>query len=269
MIFRLIGLCCVALSGAAQTFPPPMEKVLLPITVQSAPGAIGSTWTSYARVYDRALDRSAVIIPFDSCDEPDLGDELPTCDSPSGPTKPPRVFPLGFQPARPADTQGAITYVERSRAEDVHISLFLQLSGGVPLQIPVVREREFRDEIQLLDVPDYSQHRLMIRVYGSEPDRLGMVRVRVFTSNFPQAEQLLVDQLLELRVVQRYYVRRGTDSFRLPTRPPYAELYFGAPLTEADDSLRIEITPQTDNLRIWAMASVTANVGHRVTLRTP
>jgi hypothetical protein len=149
------------------------------------------------------------------------------------------------------------------------ISLFLQLSGGVPLQIPVVREREFLEEIQLLDVPDRSQHRLMVRVYGSEPDRLGMVRVRVFTANFPEAEQLLVDQLLELRVVQRYYIHRGTDSFRLPTRPPYAELYFGAPLTETDDSLRIEVTPQTDNLRIWAMASVTANVGHRVTLRTP
>lgn len=156
--------------------------------------------------------------------------------------------PLGVFPTRPGDPGGAFVCVERAFVERLSLSLYLQHGDDVPQHIPVVPEREFHSEVPLIDVPDRAYHRLMLRVYGSDPEVPASVRVQV---------------------VQRYYAHHGSTPFRLATRPPYAERFFGVPLTVGNDTLRLEITPLTEGVRVWAMVSVTNNTTQQVTLRVP
>ncbi|MGH9418860.1 MAG: hypothetical protein ACRD3J_02710, partial [Thermoanaerobaculia bacterium] len=181
--------------GAQQLPLPDMERVLLPITVIDAPGAFGSSWSSEGSQFrDVPPEHSPFILP--GCESP--------CDDSGGPTSQ-HTFGIAFLKTRLGETSGSIMYIERTFSADVSLALHLrEASTGETVELPVVRERDFfSHRFQILDIPNpTSGKRAMLRVYGIDPAVLGQVEVRVFVEG---AEQLVSDNIYDLRVVQRIY----------------------------------------------------------------
>jgi len=260
----MLALLSVAAHGSdGFPFPPPSERALVPITVNDARGAFGTVWNSEIRTY-RDVNQSVAIYPEGCPWSVPIGDNLYPCDNPHA-DYPFEVRRVGFFPTQPGETQGAFLYVDRALRAHLSLSL-LVTGGGLPVQVPVVWEDEFTGGVvQLIGVPDVHGQRITLRVYGSDPELLGTVRIRVIAE---PGQNVLDERVVPLTVVQRYY-SQTTVIQRLPLRPPFAQIEFPGPFTEQADTVHFEITPLTPNLRIWAFASITDNVTQQVVLRTP
>jgi hypothetical protein len=245
-------------------FPPPSVRVLLPITVDHAAGAFGTVWDSEIRTY-RDVVQSVATYPEGCPWSVPVGDDLQPCDNPHA-DFPFEVRRVGFFPTQPGETPGAFLYVDREQRDHVDLSLIITGGGSIPVQVPVVWEDEFSSgAVHLFGVPDVGGRRIALRVYGSDPEVVGNVRIRVLAE---PGQEVLAERVVPLTVVQRYY-SQTTVIQRLPLRPPYAQIDFQAPLTPTADTVHYEITPLTPNLRIWAFASITDNLTQQVVLRTP
>lgn len=253
----LFALLLVTASAEAQVTLPEMERVLLPISVRDVGGAFGTRWSTDLTMYMDA-DLPPLVVPFTGCySQP--------CDDAGGPTSR-RTLTLGFLATAPGDTTGSLLHIAQSGADSVSLALTLRRSADdVGIAVPVVREREFSSRpLQLLDVPNPGPaKRMALRIYGIDPDLLGVVRVRIYRAG---TEQLLSDQTYSLTVAQKYF---ATASFRLPVRPPVSEVHYWSSLTPGNERLRFQIEPVTPGLRLWAFISVTDNVTQEVSLRLP
>lgn len=271
ILLPLIGLavalfCAVGNAVAQQpVYPPPnLERVLFPITVDHAPGAYGTSWTSSAFVYIDADPPNDVIPLF----APGCGTQ--ECDLPTGPTTR-KLLAVGFIPTASGDTAGSLMYVLQSVSDNVAFSL--RLTSTRPdgtsdtIELPVVRERSFKaDRFSILDVPQASSSsRLALRIYGIDPSVPGSVEVRIFTTVDFQTT-LVSDEVVPLAVRQRSYVR---PTWSVVVRPTVAERFYSVPFTAEANNLRIEITPLTPALRVWAFVSATDNTTQRVRIFTP
>jgi hypothetical protein len=260
LVFFTLFTTAIFAQPAASSF----ERLLLPVNVTNAAGAAGSIWSVYGKVYIDS-DTAPAFGPIAGCvfpDNPNPPEQLPSCDLGNSPLVR-GLYPIGFYPTLSGETPGSYIYADRNGVDKLHLSFYLQNGSGPSIQLPIVREREFsNDTVRILDVPDSVTHRVMLRVYGSTPDTLGDVRVRIIREMYPDPPLVLRDEVLQLTVVQRYL---GS----LPVRPPYAELSLAAPITEENDTVRFEVTPLKSSLFIWALVSATDNHTQQVILRTP
>ncbi len=243
--------------------PPDYEKILLPVVFQG-PGAHGSVWTT------RIFAHNAGKEPVPAANPIFEGD--PKCPAICGCAATPVIEPgrtnsvcvAGF-----SDPMGLIYYPLRSVADNVRFSARIfdasrsAVNGGT--EIPVVRERDFRtDSIVLVDVPAAPLFRLALRVYDPDQHDGGLVRMRITAVD---AQTPIVESTITLSYPIRTLL---PDPF--PNRPAFA--YIGDLLTAHPElsriaSVRIELTPVTDGMRIWGFVTITNNDTQQVTTVSP
>ena len=216
------------------------ERVLVPVSVSLVPGAYGTIWSTELW-YRNSSGHPVAIFPVA------VGDFVPA------------VGRTAFLPiaSRPAGEPGQILYLTRDGASQVQFDLRLYNRAdprGWGTQVPVVRESEFRHEINLLNVPTNVDFRSALRVYSMEfADPFGSDPVRVDIYSFD--EHLLAHAELDLRGVPRYAaVLSLADAF---------------PEIRAETRVRVHIESASEAGKIWAFVSVVSNATQDVELVTP
>lgn len=237
------------------------EVLLLPILSEPLPGAFASVWRT--DVWFMRTNELASISPV-----VDRNCLPPRC----GPPPPP--LPGAFEAVQPplyrtraGEPPGVLLYVAEGAIDDVVLNVRVvdtsrqDLSEGIT--VPVVRERDLRESVHLLNLAVTSESRVMLRVYDPFAPDLSRVRVRVYAIEL--ADQLLFEQ----DVLLRRAAADAIPNWTLPVVPASAEV----PLTLQPDAtrrhLRVEVLPLSTGLRLWAFASITNNRTNEVTLVTP
>lgn len=251
------------------------DKVLLPLdpTVQLS-GANGATFQTMLRTAPSAPIRFY----------PSGAD---TNDTSVGTFEPGPIRPGSVAPQNPPSSSGRLLYIEKGKADDVHMQFWLQTrpDGKADYEslwtsIPVVRERDFRtgtvvfpivqspwvylDPTEIVGHP-LPQFRYLLRLY--DVDNRGDVELRVRVEDLiALTPKLLSDEIVKLST------RRGTDA----SQPYIAELPidpvchpFSAHTPCAGATMRITVEPVTTGVRYWAMLSLTNNFTQDVTLFWP
>jgi hypothetical protein len=133
------------------------------------------------------------------------------------------------------------------------------------LELPVVRERDFRtSRVSLLHIPVNDHSRVDLRLY--DPRDLDGNRVKVQIASEETGEVLAEFDT----GLNGQSLRDTPDPF--PSNPGYVQMGRLAdlfPAIRTATSIRITITPLTDGMEFWAMASVTDNQTNRISLYTP
>lgn len=243
----------VVLSG--QVSAQDVERVLVPIHEPlPVPGAFGSEWVSDFRIYN-ASDEIVLTENFgEGCQfEPCSPGGVPARTTISG------AFIWGVYLGD--WNQGAVLNVRKPGVNDLVFQLRVRdisrSAEGWGTWVPVVRESALTaGPVHLLNVPVEDGHRITLRVYSFR--EAGRVTVRIFGTDGglfapPAPDPLLGEFSLD--------IRRGGGS-----EPGYAQFGDLADLAQNKGFrfVRLEIIPHND-LRVWAMASVTNNVTQQVT----
>ena len=251
----------LAVGVCAQTPPngPPPETVrlLLPSTSRNLPGMFGTNWTNEAFILFRTNEFDFVE-PFDldpTCDPPEPCDQLISYGSGE-------QLMLQYFRTHPGQTPGQYLYVGAENIDDVSVHLFLRETtrGNQALELPVVKPHDFSLGARtFLNVPLTSSARSLLLVYGSDPDVLGSVRVRIYSA---LDSTLLRDNVYPLDVVQ---VTENLYGTAWKVRPPVAQVYGVTDgLTAAN--VFIEVTPLTPGIKVWSLLVFTDNTSNQVTL---
>jgi hypothetical protein len=127
-------------------------------------------------------------------------------------------------------------------------------------EIPIVREREFTSStIVLLGIPVAPHYRHTLRVYDFEGRSGARVGIRVY------ADDETTPRASVTRTLGVVSNAKATPA-QLPVHPGYLELDPAAlaPLAGVS-TLRVEIEPLDEGLRLWSFVSVTNNETHHVT----
>jgi hypothetical protein len=261
LIQLILALSCAI--GRAQEVPE-LERILFPITVKNLEGAHGTRWTTVAEMHrDPSLVNEYIAPLFDRGCEPPCWDPIHMV--------PGEVFPLSFIFTEPGKTSGSYLYVAKRSSQDTFFSLQLVQAScrNCPrTELPVVRDRDFVDrKFSILDVPPPTgSQRVALRVYASDPESLGLVRVQIEElrgreeANGVVRDELISDFVLPL-VVDQVRPLAGPN---VPVRPPTIELFYDQPFPNVSNNLHFEITPVTPGLRLWAFVSVTDNDNQQV-----
>lgn len=255
--------------------PPPvdLEKVLVPITAKSVTGAYGTSWSSelWMTISDGRLP--GLVAPLiGNCEPPCPDGGFVIGSGTSG---------IGFFHTPEGDPPGSLMYVQRDVAERVHFTSLLQertfaANGDAGLQLPVVRERDtVSGVVHITNIPLPAAGRATLRVYSIDPELGGQVQVRFYYAS--PGDRLYADQVRPLTVHQHVFTyQMDSGSFDLPVRPAALEMSVPFPpppqpvaANYGPQGIRVEITPLTQGLRLWAFVSVVDNITQRVTLRTP
>jgi hypothetical protein len=258
------GYTYVLPSGFTYVSDDEYEAILIPITTRSAkPGAHGSLWTSDVRMLSQA---GVALLPG--------VDFFPLADA--APLTPRRVVSPSFVLPR-ADVDDPPTALMYVRSEFVPLLSFESRTRDLSrasetwgTEIPVIRERDMRSTLTLLDVPTTSGFRSTLRLYTA--DFVGCCRVNVtFYSNDGDA---LATRAISLAypngasggLVPPPYVREGSAEF--PLQPAYAQLDLQSiPEIEGHDT--IWITVDGNARKMWGFVSVTNDATQHVTTITP
>ena len=178
-----------------------------------------------------------------------------------------------------SDGVGAFVYVERARAQRIAIGGSLQWVGvGSNAQesaLRAVRETDFLSgERNIIGVPVVQGKRYALRVYAL-PETLTaspLVRVRVYDMAAPSIdgnERLLLERVIELRVPPSRFRRCDNvcDLPDVPYVPAVAELFDLATMsTFWQPNIRIEIAPESPQVRWWGIVSSTDNLTNSVAI---
>ncbi|HYC88745.1 MAG TPA: hypothetical protein VEO54_06005 [Thermoanaerobaculia bacterium] len=238
------------------------EVLLLPILSEPLPGAFGALWRT--DVWFMRTSELASIAPVvdRNCLPPRCGPPPPPLPQPFEAVQPPLYRTRGGEPP------GVLLYVPKNAVRDVILNVRVvdtsrqDLTDGVV--IPVVKEADLTASVHLLNVGVTPHSRIMLRVYAPFAPDLSRVRVRVYS--IPLPDQLVLEQEIALG-------RAVTDplpNWTLPIVPASAELSLPLPqLAPGRTPLRIEVTPVSPGLRLWAFASVTNNITNEITIVTP
>jgi len=216
------------------------ERVLVPVSVVDVPGAYGTLWSTELW-YRNNSNKPVAVFPLA------VSDTVPTIGRTTR-------LPIG---AFPADAPGQILFVSRDGGDDVQFDLRLfnrnDPAASWGTKLPVVRERELADDVQLINVPTAPAYRSTLRIYGV-PDAVAgtdSVRVRIYSND----EELLADAEVELRGWPRYAA--------------IASLADRFPQIRNAERVRVHIEAQSVSAKIWAFVSVTSNATQQVSVVTP
>jgi hypothetical protein len=236
----LLVVLSVALTVSAQTGPTHLERVLVPISVGSVPGAYGTVWSTELWYRNNSTE-NVTVWPLAIADwYPGIGLTVP--------------LPIGNFPA---DAPGQIIFVGKNGGDKVQFDLRIfnranpEDSWGT--KIPVVREHEFRTTVSIINVPTAPDFRSALRIYAlpTDEDPTEVVRVRIYSIY----EDLLVDTELTLRGWPRYAgILSLTDTF---------------PEIRQADRVWIAVEAVNPAAKIWAFVSVTSNHTQNVAIVTP
>jgi len=234
------------------------ERLLIPVSIETLPGAGGARWTtdlSALILADAQLDFAPHPCEFAAIacviDPPPLRRQIPgaflfSASSPNG----------QFFYIRPQD---AGKWRFNARIRD---AARVQQTAGA--EMPIVRATEFRaDTIALLNVPVAPQYRHTLRIYDDlGRDRTG-VSIRIYSGDETEPRLIAGTELVRAH-------NQTTTTALLSTHPAYAQLELGQLLPLAGlESLRVEIEPRDPGVRLWAFISIVNNETHHVTVVTP
>jgi hypothetical protein len=168
---------------------------------------------------------------------------------------------------------GAFLFIDEDQAENVRVGINVRdvsrQEDNLGVQIPVVRENEFRERIELLRIPRDARYRYHLRIYSLQS---GDVTVRTFeeSSAIPNAETGVPDDLqlgvstLNLRNTARQFVTSYPSFGEITTIPGLS----GGDDGDDDDFVRIDVTAGP-GMRVWAFLTITNNVSQEVTVVSP
>jgi hypothetical protein len=214
--------------------PPPQpqpeiwRRILVPLPSAQAPGANGALWT------------------------------IATSIVTNGVAIEPNVFPTNAP---------FFVYVREADAPHVHlnsrvwdVSRETETAGS---EVPIVREHRFSASAQsILGIPVAPQYRHTLRVYDFDGRTGTRVAIRVYVNDEP-APRASVERTLAAAS------NATTPTAQLPLHPAYLQLDPAslASLTGAT-TMRIEIQPLEEGVRLWSFVSATNNNTHHVTTFT-
>jgi len=132
-------------------------------------------------------------------------------------------------------------------------------------EMPLPREREFSaDRIMLLNIPVRSEFRHTLRVYDLDGRDGAKVTINLY-ANGEEQPSASVTQTLRLQSPQEQLT-----TALLPAFPAQAQLDLGSLLPlQGLDSVRVEVKPVDQGVRIWGFVSITNNDSHHVTVVSP
>jgi hypothetical protein len=168
---------------------------------------------------------------------------------------------------------GSFLFIDEDQAENVRFGINVRdvsrQEDNLGVQIPVVRENEFRERIELLRIPRDARYRYHLRIYSLQS---GDVTVRTFeeSSAIPNAETGVPDDLqlgvstLNLRNTARQFVTSYPSFGEITTIPGLS----GGDDGDDDDFVRIDVSAGP-GMRVWAFLTITNNVSQEVTVVSP
>jgi hypothetical protein len=225
---------------AAAQDPATFERVLVPVSVSNVPGAYGTLWSTELW-YRNNSDRPVAVWPLA------ISDPVPTIRITTR-------LPIGVMPA---SAPGQLLFVSRDGGDQVQFDLRLfnrsDPAATWGTKLPVVREREFTDALNLINVPTAQEFRSTLRIYAL-PETVAdgeTVHVRVYSHD----ERLLADAGVALHGYPRYgMIGSLTEAF---------------PQIRTAERVRVEVEAQSVSSAIWAFVSVTSNATQQVSIVTP
>jgi hypothetical protein len=234
------------------------ERVLLPLGLQKTPGANGSLWSVTAMARNAGDQISEFLAPFVTG-----GITTPTPPQHVGPGGTP-VLNLSYSQIGDGVFFTVSKFAVNDFAFEERVADTSRIAQTAGTEIPVVRERDYRTKVVLLDVPNDTRYRGMLRIYGFSDD-IEHVRVRIFTLN---GSDPLVDEVHDTSGVIHH---AAPPSAFPPPHPAYLQL----PLTTwpalalaGSNSLRIEVTAE-NGAKLWGFVSITNNDTQQVTVVSP
>lgn len=249
------------------------ERILIPIfTSRPVPGAFGSLWKSELQIVNRtrlSLDPTIDIFPL----EPRCDSEV--CVAPLAPMK--MLSPRFATPRLDVIDPPVLQFYVRSDlapylAFTLRIRDLSRQSESWGTDVPVVRERDLRTSLTLVDVPLQPRFRQMLRVLM--PDYVGCCAAHAIF--FSAEGNVLAER--EVRagrpngsiggLVPAPYLREGSREF--PLQPAYAEIDLRSiPELAGHETVWLIIESASPPSRVWAFVSVTNDETQQVTLITP
>ena len=231
----LTGLLAYSLS-AQPADPATFERILVPISVISIPGAYGSYWSTELW-YRNNSTYPVAVVPLT------VADHVPTIG---------RTERLPIE-IRSAAAPGEFLYVSKGYSDEIQFDLRLYNRadpfGDWGTKVPVVREAEFSPMVDLINVGCGPEVRAALRIYGLSEEAANAA-VRIYSND----EQLLAEAVVPLDGTPRYAgILSLADTF---------------PAIRATDRVRVHVTsPEGDKL--WAFVTITSNVTQHVAVVTP
>jgi hypothetical protein len=120
-------------------------------------------------------------------------------------------------------------------------------------KIPVIREEQFLDSVELINVPTSSDFRIALRIYALDETlgTEGSVIVRIYS----ELERLLISTEVPLTGSPRYAAMLSlADAF---------------PEIRKEERVRVHIEPRDAGAKLWAFVTVVSNRTQRVAVVTP
>lgn len=233
-------------------------RVLVPLVFEAPrPGAYGTMWrTAFAAV--NAGSEPVLIYQGNPVGECRVLCEPPQRHEPQSRFVPDTTLTTPDNPA-------AVLFIERSGADDVHLSLRLEeVSTQEMVALPIVREHEFRAGRTILpDVPISVSRRFALRLYDpfNRIDSVARVTATDVTTNVTLAEWTMP---------LRQSPQLQPDPGQFAGAPAYAELHdIRSKLPEGFVGTIVVDVRMTDDRPMWVLGSLTDDVTQDVTLVVP
>jgi hypothetical protein len=252
-----------ALAAATSTFaqaPAGFTRVLFPIVAyDDVRGASGSLWRTSLAVVNIGHEPAQLASPHVCINCSAIGARA------LRPNLTYDLVPIDGRDGIP----GAFLFIDTDQAENVRFALNVRdvsrQEDNVGVQIPVVRENEFRERIELLRIPRDSRYRYHLRLYALQD---GEVTIRAYEeqSAIPNGEAALPD---DVEIGATTTTLRNTARQFVTSYPAFAQVTTVPGLSgDSDVPVRLDITA-APGMRVWAFLTITNNASQDVTVVSP
>lgn len=244
--------------GTAQSW----RMMLVPLINSGIRGANDSLWNTGLTMFIRS---GPVEVQPDNC----TFSPIPECQrapAPVGrPFDPRETGIVGRNPT----ALGQFIYVRAEDFDEVQLNARIydqsrqQQTAGA--EIPTPRDDAFRGGLlMMLNIPVAPEYRHTLRIYDADGRHGARVAVRIF-ANAEAAPRVTTVHALSLPAETQL-----VTTARLPVHPASVQLELGqlTPLAGLE-SVRVEVEPVDQGLRLWSFVSITNNLTHHVTTVTP
>ena len=233
-----------------------MGFVMLPVFGSGIPGAYGSVWETEFAAYNSGSE-SARYMPL-VVTLPVLG----FVEFAAG----------GGEKVQTAQFHPRLHWIEASKLGRFHFTLrtrdLSRQAQSAGVDIPVVRESEFRERVTLVNVPTETSFRHSLRIYDP---RFGDREVRLRISEYagiafrPEPQNVLVDQIITLKGQPDPH----GSIWAAPADAALHDLTTIYPQLRTVPFVRIDVDPVQSDGKLWAFVAITNNASQEFTLITP